>query len=95
LRPGLKTSIIEEMRPGLRTSIENWRLGSLSARTSPGPVIVLTYDLRGSESNPKSRKTYRNPLIIAMELAEEMEREGLTQVELGRKHGISRARVNQ
>jgi predicted transcriptional regulator len=30
-----------------------------------------------------------------MELAEEMRREGLTQADLARKHGISRARVNQ
>jgi len=30
-----------------------------------------------------------------MELAEDMRREGLTQADLARKHGISRARVNQ
>jgi transcriptional regulator with XRE-family HTH domain len=30
-----------------------------------------------------------------MELAEEMSREGLNQADLARKHGISRARVNQ
>jgi len=30
-----------------------------------------------------------------MELKAEMQREGLTQTELARKHGISRARVNQ
>jgi hypothetical protein len=30
-----------------------------------------------------------------MELTEEMRMEGVTQAELARKHGISRARVNQ
>jgi transcriptional regulator with XRE-family HTH domain len=30
-----------------------------------------------------------------MELKDEMDREGLTQADLARKHGISRARVNQ
>ncbi|MBN2585914.1 MAG: helix-turn-helix domain-containing protein [Candidatus Fermentibacteraceae bacterium] len=30
-----------------------------------------------------------------MELADEMKKEGLTQTELARKYGISRARVNQ
>ena len=30
-----------------------------------------------------------------MELAEEMKQEGLSQADLARKHGISRARVNQ
>jgi len=33
--------------------------------------------------------------MYAMELKAEMDREGLTQAELARKHGISRARVNQ
>ena len=30
-----------------------------------------------------------------MELAEEMKRENLTQAELARRHGMTRARVNQ
>ena len=38
--------------------------------------------------NPKLHKTYRNPIIFAQELADEMKREGSTQAEFARKHGI-------
>ena len=72
-----------------------WRLGSLSARTFPSPTIVLTYALPEARSNSKPRRAFRNPLVVALELAEEMKQEGLTQAGLARKHGISRARVNQ
>jgi len=75
--------------------VANWRLGSLSARTYPGHVIVLTHELPEAQSKWKPRKTYRNPLVVAMEMAEEMRREGITQAELARKHDVSRARVNQ
>ncbi|MCK5117514.1 MAG: helix-turn-helix domain-containing protein [Candidatus Aegiribacteria sp.] len=51
--------------------------------------------LPSNNHNSKHRKTYRNPIIYAQELQDEMKREGLTQAELARKLGISRARVNQ
>ena len=57
--------------------------------------MKLEYDLSSSTHRSKRKKTYRNPLIYAQELAEEIRREGLTQAELALKHGISRARVNQ
>lgn len=72
-----------------------WRLIYLPGRTHVGPTIKLEYKLASSTRKSKPRKTYRNPLIYAMELAEDMRREGLTQADLARKHGISRARVNQ
>ena len=72
-----------------------WRLGSLSARTFSSPIIILTYALPETHSNSKPRRKFRNPLVVAMELAQEMRREGITQAELAREHGISRARVNQ
>ena len=72
-----------------------WRLGSLSARTYSSPVIIITYPLPDANYNSKPRRIFRNPLVVAMELAQEMRREGITQAELARKHGISRARVNQ
>jgi transcriptional regulator with XRE-family HTH domain len=49
----------------------------------------------GKPSNKKPRKTFRNPIIFALELQGEMRREGLSQSELARMHGISRVRVNQ
>jgi len=58
-------------------------------------VIILPYPLPFIDPNSKPRRTFRNPLMVAMEMADEMEREGLTQAELAKKHSISRARVNQ
>jgi hypothetical protein len=72
-----------------------WRLDSRSTRTFGGCVLKLEYELFSSGHNSKPIKTYRNPVIYAQELAGEMSREGLSQAELARKHGISRARVNQ
>ena len=57
--------------------------------------MKLEHLLPVSPSDLKIKRTYRNPLIYAMELAEEMRKEDLTQADLARKHGISRARVNQ
>jgi hypothetical protein len=58
-------------------------------------VIILPYPLPFIDPNSKLRGTFRNPLIVAIEMADEMEREGLTQAELAKKHSISRTRVNQ
>ena len=57
--------------------------------------MKLEYLLPVNSSDSKIKRTFRNPIIYALELADEMSREGLTQAELARKHGLSRARVNQ
>ena len=45
---------------------------------------------------PKPRRgPYRNPLIFARELHEEMLRHNLTRVQLGQKHGITSDRITQ
>lgn len=72
-----------------------WRLDSRSTRTFCGPILEIEFELPSCSHNSKYKKTYRNPIIYAQELAEEMSREGITQAELARKHGLSRARVNQ
>jgi hypothetical protein len=72
-----------------------WRLDSRSARTLGGLVFKFELQLSSRTRISRQNKTYRKPLIYAMELAEEMKREGLTQAGLARKHSISRARVNQ
>jgi len=72
-----------------------WRLNSRSTRTFGGPIIKLRHVLSVIPSDSKIKKTFRNPIIYALELADEMKSEGLNQVELAQKHGVSRARVNQ
>jgi hypothetical protein len=45
---------------------------------------------------PKSpRGPFRNPLIFARELHEEMLRNNLTRVQLGQRHGITSDRITQ
>jgi len=34
-------------------------------------------------------------MVLALELAEEMKRDGISRAELARRHGMSRARVTQ
>jgi len=40
-------------------------------------------------------RSFRNPIFVALELQEEMQRDGISQAELARRHGLSRARVHQ
>ena len=46
-------------------------------------------------SAKKERKLFRNPLIVAMELKEELVRDNLTRKQLAERHGISSDRVTQ
>ena len=46
-------------------------------------------------SEPIPRRTYRNPVIYAMELRDLMLAEGINRAELARSLGVSRARVTQ
>ena len=78
-----------------RAGIWKWRLDSRSTRTFGGLILRLEFNLSSSTHKSKLQKTYRNHIIYAKELQEEMNREELTQAELARKHGLSRARVNQ
>lgn len=49
----------------------------------------------GNKPIPKSKKTFRNPIIQAKEMKLEMELNNLSRAELARKLEISRARVTQ
>ena len=67
-----------------------WRLDSVSQRT------ILWYDTTSSNQiKRKSKKTYRNPIMLAKEMSLMMEMEELTRADLARKLGLSRARVTQ
>lgn len=43
----------------------------------------------------KPRKRFRNPLVVAMELQDELVRDNLTRKQLAERHGISSDRVTQ
>jgi len=59
------------------------------------PDFTIIRILPDIESEPKPRKTFRNPMVLALELAEELKRDGISRAELARRHGLSRARVTQ
>ncbi len=47
-----------------------------------------------SKARPESRK-YRNPVIFAEELQDEMVRDNLTRKQLAERHGVSSDRITQ
>jgi len=59
------------------------------------PSIYILCPIPSANRKVKPRKTFRNPIYVALELKEEMQREGVSQAELARRHGLSRARVHQ
>ena len=59
------------------------------------PDFTIIRILPDIESEPKARKTFRNPMVLALELAEELKRDGISRAELARRHGMSRARLTQ
>ena len=67
-----------------------WRLDSVSQRT------ILWYDTSSNGLiKQQTKKTYRNPIILARKMSLLMEMEELSRADLARKLGLSRARVTQ
>ena len=72
-----------------------WYTGLLSSRTQTKhtfPVRIRRPDL--SKLKPESKK-YRNPVIYAQKLHDEMVRDNLTRKQLSEKHGVSSDRITQ
>ena len=56
------------------------------------PIITMRPDV--SKFKPETRK-YRNPVIYARELRDEMVRDGLSRKELAERHSVSSDRITQ
>jgi len=69
------------------------RSATRSKFSAPDYTIIRTLPAAVSEHKP--RKVFRNPMVIALELVEELKRDGISRAELARRHGLSRARVTQ
>ena len=72
-----------------------WYTGLLSSRTQAKhtfPVRIRRPDL--SKLKPETKK-YRNPVVYAQELHDEMVRDNLTRKQLADRHGISSDRITQ
>jgi hypothetical protein len=59
------------------------------------PVFTIVIKLPSALRRMKKGRTFRNPIFVALELQAEMKRDGISQAELARRHGLSRARVHQ
>ena len=72
-----------------------WYAGLVSSRTQAKhffPVSILRPDL--SKAKPISKR-YRNPVIYAKELYDEMVCDDLTRKQLAERHGVSADRITQ
>jgi len=59
------------------------------------PAFVIVCKVPSAFRKIKPGRTFRNPIIVAQELHDEMKRDRISQAELARRHGLSRARVHQ
>ena len=71
-----------------------WYANRLSQRT-PFEITITLPTITFRAPLRKTRKTYRNPVIYARELHQEMVREGLTRKQLAERHGVSSDRITQ
>ncbi len=69
------------------------RSATRSKFSAPDFTIIRSLPTTLHEMKPP--KTFRNPMVLALELAEELKRDGISRAELARRHGMSRARVTQ
>ena len=60
-----------------------------------GRAFSLEFSIEKPTENKRQEKSYRNPVILAMEMKELMERENISRAELSRRMKLSRARITQ
>ncbi len=67
----------------------------MTIRTRFTPVILLKSSFICTKRKKPAKKIYRNPVIYAQELRDEMVRDNLTRKQLSIKHGVSSDRITQ
>ena len=67
----------------------------MTIRTRFAPVIVLKSSFICAKRVKPVKKIYRNPVIYAQELHDEMVRDSLTRKQLAKRHGVSSDRITQ
>lgn len=70
----------------------SWYTNAMSIRTAYLPTIKLITPCNIYRYNPNSKR-YRNPVIYARELREELEGDNLTRKQLAERHGVSSDRI--
>ena len=67
----------------------------MTKRTLFSSIIFLTGIVNYPNRRKTSRKIYRNPVIYAKELHDELVNNNLTRKQLAERHGVSPARITQ
>lgn len=67
----------------------------MTIRTRFSPVILLKASFICAKREKPNKRVYRNPIIYAQELQEEMEQNNLTRKQLAARHGLSSDRITQ
>jgi len=91
-REGLELIITDHI-PSDSTSA--WYTDPMTIRTRFAPVILLKSSFICAKRKKPTRKTYRNPVIYAQELHDEMIRDNLTRKQLAKRHTVSSDRITQ
>ena len=77
------------------TCVIGWYTDPMTIRTRFSPVILLKSSFICTKRVKPARKIYRNPIIYAKELHDEMIRDNLTRKELAERYGVSSDRITQ
>ncbi len=77
------------------TLVALWYTNPMTIRTRFSPVILLKSSFIYTKKAKPSKKVYRNPVIYAQELHNEMVRDNLTRKQLAKGHGVSSDRITQ
>ena len=67
----------------------------MTIRTRFSPVIMLKSSFICAKKVKPAKNKYRNPVIYAQELHDEMVRDNLTRKQLAKRHAISSDRITQ
>jgi hypothetical protein len=67
----------------------------MTIRTRFAPVISLKSSFICAKRVKPVKKIYRNPIIYAKELHDEMVRDNLSRKQLAQRHGVSSDRITQ
>ena len=67
----------------------------MTIRTRFAPVILLKFSFICTKRVKTAKNTFRNPIIYAKELHDEMLRDGLSRKQLAKRHWVSSDRITQ
>jgi hypothetical protein len=91
---GLNQGANQQSR-GAQSPLLYWYTNPMTIRTRFPPVILLKSLFISAKRVKPTKKVYRNPIIYAQELHDEMVRDNLTRKQLAEGHGISSDRITQ